>query len=81
MTRLPLIGALAAGLLTIGVLAPAVATASTHTAGTTAPSTAAGTTAPSIAYPIPQGSSLGPVFPAQSLLFLPQILGQVDRHR
>jgi hypothetical protein len=81
MTRLPLIGALAAGLLIVGVLPPAVATASTHTAGTTAPSAAAGTAAPSVASPIPQGSSLGPDFPAQALLFMPQILGNVDRHR
>ena len=81
MTRSPMIGAIAAGLLMIGVLSPAVATASTQAAGTTAPSTAAGTTAPSTANPIPQGSSLGPVFQAQSLLFLPEILGQVDRHR
>ena len=81
MTRLPLIGALAVGLLMTGVLPPAEAAAATHAAATSAPSTAAGTTAPGTANPIPQGSSLGPVLVPQSLLFLPQILGQVDRHR
>ncbi len=81
MTRSPLIGAIAAGLLMIGILTPAVASASTDTAGTTAPSNAAGTPAPSTANPIPQGSSLGPDLVPQSLLFLPEILGQIGRHR
>jgi hypothetical protein len=81
MSRLPLIGALAAGLLMTGALAPAVASASTTAAGTTASTPAAGTTAPSTANPVPAGSSLGPDFPAQALLLMPQLLGNVDRHR
>lgn len=81
MTRLPLIGALAAGLLLSGVLAPAVANASTHSAGTTGAGATAAATAPGTANAVPQGSPLGPDPIAQSLLFLPQILGQVDRHR
>ncbi len=81
MTRSSLIGALAAGLLMVGVLSPAVAAASTQ-AGTSAASVAATTTtAASTSNPVPQGSSLRPDFEAQSLLFLPEILGQVDRHR
>jgi hypothetical protein len=106
VTRLPLIGALAAGLL-IGALPPAVANASVHhvnkltartraldTAahthagpaapshvGTAARSHVAGINAPSAAKPVPQGSSLGPVPVAQSLLFLPQVMGVVDRHQ
>ncbi len=81
MTRLPLIGALAAGLLMTGVLAPAVASASTPDAAASAPSTAAGTTAPGTANPVSQGSPIGLALTGQALLFLPQILGQVDRHR
>jgi hypothetical protein len=80
MTRLPLIGTLAAGLLMMGVLPTAVASASTQ-AGTSASTNAAGTTPASNAAHVAQGSSLGPVLIPQSLLFLPQILGQVDRHR
>ena len=116
MTRLPLIGAISAGLL-IGVLPPAVATASTghvtkieakthaldlaarsHAIGTVARAHAAGTGAGThakgtaarphvagivapIAKPVPQGSSLGPLPVAQSLLYLPQVLGVVDRRR
>lgn len=117
MTRLPLIGAISAGLL-IGVLPPAVATASTghvakiearthaseiavrshavgtagriHAAGTGAGTNVgrtaarprvAGIVAPIIARPVPQGSSLGPLPGAQSLLLLPQGPGVVDRHQ
>ena len=70
MVRTPLVGALAAGLLMTGVLVPAAANASTHAVGPTA-----ATTASENASRVTAGSSLGPIPIAQTLLFLPTVLG------
>lgn len=63
------------------ITAPGHRSASTSAAMTTASSHAAATNAAGPAKSVPQGTSLGPVWVPQSLLFLPEIPGQVDRHR
>lgn len=90
MTRVHLTGAaLAASLLMVGILSPAVASASTHADGTatsahadgtSAFAHAAGTTAPSAPNPAPRlGTPVSLTVVGSSLQLLPSLLGDTNQ--
>lgn len=91
MARVHLTGAFAAGLLMVGILSPAVASASTpadatagspHAHGMSVFAHAAGTTAPSTANPAPRlGTPVSLTVVGSSLQLLPSLLGNNEANR